>query len=111
MTHHNHDIEDSLDLENRRIAKRFQLNVPLLCNGKPATSINISVTGIRYVSSQPLNSGSKAQLKLCFEGEGMELVGETVWSEKVGTGTIVGASFVEGTETQALSRYLDKLVC
>lgn len=103
------DIEQSLDLENRRIAERFQLNLPIVCDGRPATSINISLTGIRFVSPQPLNVGSKAYLKVYFGKERVNLVGDTVWSENVGRNSVVGAAFVAGSDLDRLSRQLRKL--
>ena len=51
---------------DRRVAKRYQLSLPIDFDGKPATSINISETGIRYFSPQPLNAGSRAYLKVYF---------------------------------------------
>jgi PilZ domain len=104
------DIQHDLDVENRRIARRFKLNLPLVCDGRPTTSINISLTGIRYVSPQAVNQGSKADLKVCFGSNQVNLVGEAVWTEPVGIGSVVGASFITGSDVQGLSRYLSELI-
>lgn len=109
MTHHT-ETEIEFQPSNRRVARRYQLNVPLQCNGRPATSINISRSGIRYVSPKPLNTGSEAQLNISFGEDTVELVGETVWSEPMGTSCVVGAAFREGPGTESLSRYLDQLI-
>lgn len=101
MTHHT-------DTSERRIAQRFQLSLPIDFQGKPATSINISSTGIRYFSPQPLNVGSSAYLKVYFGKNRVNLVGKTVWAEELGSGAVIGATFAAGSDTERLQRYLQR---
>jgi hypothetical protein len=86
------ELEDeaSLDLENRRRATRFTLDLPIRHRGQPAQTINISATGIRFVS-RTLQVGPDVELQIDLGNETIELSGETVWSEAVGTGRIIGA--------------------
>lgn len=105
MTQDNHNSQES---EERRIARRYQLNLPIDIDGKPATSINISATGIRYISPQPLNKGASAYLKVYFGKNRVNLVGKTVWAEELGSGAVVGATFAAGSDTERLERYLER---
>jgi hypothetical protein len=102
------DDELSLELENRRRATRFALNLPLRHRGKPAQTINISATGIRFVS-RTLSVGPKVELTLDLGNEVIELVGETVWSEAVGTGRVIGAHFQPTKDLHKLCRYLSEV--
>lgn len=102
------DGELSLELENRRRATRFALDLPLHHRGKPAQTINISATGIRFVS-RTLQVGPEVRLTLDLGSEVIELVGETVWSEVVGTGRIIGAHFVPTKDLHKLCRYLSEV--
>lgn len=102
------DSELSLELENRRGATRFKLNLPLFHRGKPAQTINISATGIRFVS-RTLSVGSNVELTLDLGHEMIELLGETVWSEAVGGGRIIGAHFQPCKDLHKLCRYLNEV--
>lgn len=96
----------SLEVENRRIAPRFQLNLPMVHEGTPTTSINISMTGIRYLSPRRENVGSQARLKVYFGKERINLVTKTVWSESFGASSVVGATFTPGSDLEGLARLL-----
>jgi hypothetical protein len=102
------DDEDFLQVENRRRATRFTLDLPLRHRGKPAQTINISATGIRFVS-RTLSVGPKVQLTLELGDEVIELSAETVWSEPVGSGRIIGAHFHPGKDLHKLCRYLSEV--
>ena len=100
------DSELSLELENRRNATRFKLDLPLYHRGKPAQTINISATGLRFVS-RTLSVGASVELTLDLGNEMIELLGETVWSEAVGGGRIIGAHFQPCKDLHKLCRYLN----
>lgn len=100
--------EFSLDLENRRKATRFALNLPLCHRGKPAQTINISATGIRFVS-RTMSVGPIVDLTLDLGDEVIELSGETVWSEAMGSGRIIGAHFRPSKDLHKLCRYLSEV--
>lgn len=102
------DSELSLDLGNRRGATRFKLDLPLYHRGKPAQTINISATGIRFVS-RTLSVGSDVELSLDLGSETIELLGETIWSEAVGGGRIIGAHFRPCKDLHKLCRYLNQV--
>jgi hypothetical protein len=102
------DSELSLELENRRRATRFALDLPLCHRGKPAQTINISATGIRFVS-RTLQVGPEVELTLDLGNEVIELSGETVWSEAVGAGRIIGAHFHPTKDLHKLCRYLSEV--
>jgi hypothetical protein len=102
------ETELSLELENRRRATRFAIDLPLCHRGKPAQTINISATGIRFVS-RTLSVGSDVELTLDLGHEVIELSGETVWSEAVGTGRIIGAHFHPTKDLHKLCRYLSEV--
>lgn len=102
------DGEYDLELENRRQATRFALNLPLRHRGKPARTINISATGIRFVS-QTLSIGPIVELTLELGSELLELSGETVWSEAIGGGRVIGAYFHPTKDLHKLCRYLSEV--
>lgn len=102
------ETELSLELENRRRATRFAVDLPLCHRGKPAQTINISATGIRFVS-RTLSVGSAVELTLDLGNEVIELSGETVWSEAVGTGRVIGAHFHPTKDLHKLCRYLSEV--
>ncbi len=102
------DSELSLELENRRRSTRFKLELPLFHRGKPAQTINISATGIRFVS-RTLSVGPKVELTLDLGSEMIELLGETIWSEAVGVGRIIGAHFQPCKDLHKLCRYLNEV--
>lgn len=100
--------DDFLQVENRRRATRFTLDLPLRHRGQPAQTINISSTGIRFVS-RTLSVGPEVQLTLDLGDEVIELKGETVWSEPVGSGRIIGAHFYPSKDLHKLCRYLSEV--
>lgn len=102
------DEELSLELENRRRSTRFAIDLPLRHRGQPAQTINISATGIRFVS-RTLQVGPEVEITLDLGGETIELSGETVWSEAVGNGRIIGAHFHPTKDLHKLCRYLSEV--
>lgn len=100
------DLE--LELENRRRATRFPLNLPIRHRGQPAQTINISATGIRFVS-RTLSVGPEIQISLDLGYEVIELRGETVWSEAIGDGRVIGAHFHPTKDLHKLCRYLSEV--
>lgn len=103
------DEELSLEIENRRRSTRFALDLPLCHRGKPAQTINISATGIRFVS-RTLSVGREVELTLDLGNEVIQLTGETVWSEAVGGGgRIIGAHFHPTKDLHKLCRYLSEV--
>ena len=59
------------------------------------------------ITSRPLINGSKIQIRLKVPGADLELAGETVWSEPVGSGSVAGATFLAGSDFHGLADYLD----
>lgn len=106
---HSMDAQEfSFEVNNRRVAKRYPMNLPLTFNGCSGVSINISVTGMRFVTSTPVNLGDQAKFHVQFAGESVELVAETVWSSRQGPGSVVGAVFKPGSQLSQLSRCLTR---
>lgn len=100
-----HSLEESLDLENRRTAKRFTLDLPLATAGRQGRTLNISATGVRFVAPG-LKEQKELSMTLDLDGETIVLNGETVWSQPVGNSRVVGATFTPSRDLYKLCRYL-----
>lgn len=98
-------LEESLDLQNRRCAKRFILDLPLTTAGRKGRTLNISATGVRFVAPG-LKEQEELSMTLELGGETIVLNGETVWSQTVGNSRVVGASFKPSKDLYKLCRYL-----
>lgn len=95
-------METLINPDNRRVAPRYSNVFPIGVehNGGKAfcqsRSINISCTGLRMVTDQPLCKGSNITLTLCLDEDVVvEVQGQTVWQECLGSmGThVVGVEF------------------
>lgn len=102
----NMDSELSFDMSNRRVAKRHPINLPVEFSGNSGVTINISETGMRFATLAPIQSGTLAKIRVKFDKETVELVGETVWARDRVVGSIVGVVFKKGSQLKRLSRIL-----
>ncbi len=100
------DSELSFDMSNRRVAKRHPINLPVEFSGTSGVTINISESGMRFATLAPVQSGAVARIKVKFDKETVELVGETVWARDRVVGSIAGVVFKKGSQLNRLSRNL-----
>ena len=101
--------EYSTEMYNRRVARRHPFNLPVCCGGVPGVILNISLTGMRFVSNEPLVVGEQTKLTLNFEDETIDLLGQTVWTQSHRWGSLVGAAFQPGPELAKLPKLLATL--
>lgn len=101
--------EYSTEMYNRRVARRHPFNFPLCCDGVPGVVLNISLTGLRFVSNEPLAVGEQTKLSLTFENETIDLLGQAVWTQSHRWGSLVGAAFQPGPELAKLPKLLASL--
>lgn len=99
------ELQDALDLGNRRMATRFALELPLTSGGAAGRTLNISATGVRFISKSTKLQPT-VDLKLNLGTEMIQLSGQTVWSEQVGSSRVVGAHFKPSKDLHKLCRFL-----
>lgn len=85
------NITHLLDCENRRIAPRLRKTVMVGVRDQEGTSfqthaINVSQTGIRIVTDNPIAEGANFELDLTLENnDRVNFRGRTVWQRPIGS--------------------------
>ena len=87
----NEAISSAFELDNRRRATRLHMNLQLTQNGYPSQTINLSATGVRFVTRHRVTPSMEFDLKL--GNQTLLLRGETRWSQEMGSYSVVGAHF------------------
>jgi DNA-binding FadR family transcriptional regulator len=100
------DLELFLDLDNRRNNERYQLDQPLLAGGHKAKLLNVSRSGLRLVVE---SKQDQDHIDLIVGGR-LRIVGERVWSKRVGPGhKVVGVRFSGAEDLLKLRSWLSKV--
>lgn len=99
-------IEESLDLQNRRAARRFAIELPVTSSGNAGRTLNISATGMRFISRATKTTSDQLDLVVDLGAEKIQLSGETVWSQQLGNSRVVGAHFKPSKDLHKLCRFL-----
>lgn len=100
----NEAISSAFELDNRRRATRLNMNLQLTLNGYPSQTINLSTTGVRFVTRHRVTPSMEIDLKL--GNETLQLRGETRWSRQMGSYAVVGAHFQPTADLPKLHAFL-----
>lgn len=87
----NDAISNEFGLDNRRAAPRVSVSFPLTQNGFPSKTINLSATGIRFVTRHRVSP--VLDIDLNVGNDTLRLRGKTCWSQSQGAYSVVGAHF------------------
>ncbi len=100
----NEAISYAFELDNRRRAPRLNMNLKLTQNGYPSQTINLSATGVRFVTRHRVTPSMEFDLRV--GDETLQLRGETRWSQQMGSYCVVGAHFQPTTDLPKLHAFL-----
>jgi hypothetical protein len=100
----NDTICNEFELDNRRRAPRLNMNLMLTQNGHPSQTINLSATGVRFITRQKVTQTVELDLKV--GDDTLHLRGETRWSQNLGSYSVVGAHFKPTSDLIKLKAFL-----
>ncbi len=103
-------LNNKLDSLIRLLKKEKELEIEDLCLKEP-DYVNISATGIRFISDQPIKKGAFLKLQICiplFISLVIPVLGKVVWTEKNAHGYVIGVEFtaIHEDDRDALIHYI-----
>lgn len=105
------DQSDFTQPDDRRRALRLKLNLPMESQGSPGRILNISKTGLRYLTPSAVSPGSRLDLSLQFQNGTVQCKADAVWVHRLGVSSVVGVRFAEEEESsQRVAEQLDGII-